>query len=275
MEKSLRIEFDQVDNTTDPADFVRYLDAARATDYYREIKRRSYRLLNLQPGDHVCDVGCGTGDDVVALAQFVGRGGRAVGIDVSETMIREAEQRAAAGLSVGSTVEFIRMDAQHLDLPDGLFDAVRAERLLQHVPDPDAALAEIVRITKLGGRVVIWEGDLDLFVIDALDYEVSRVMQRFICDGFRNGRIGHELYRRFKDLGLSDVTATPLTLELTDLAFVESALNLRASTQRAADAGLIEHERGAAWLASLEAADEAGRFFCASGGFLVFGRNEK
>jgi ubiquinone/menaquinone biosynthesis C-methylase UbiE len=273
MEKSLRIEFDQVDKTTDPTDFVRYLDAARATDYYREIKRRSYRLLNLQPGDHVCDVGCGTGDDVVALARLVASDGRAVGIDVSETMICEAEQRAVAvGLSMGSTVEFIRMDAQHLDLPDGLFDAVRAERLLQHVPDPDAALAEIVRIVKPGGRIVIWEGDLDLFVIDAPDYEVSRVMQRFICDGFRNGRIGHELYRRFKDLGLSDVTATPLTLELTDLTFVESALNLRASTQRAADAGLIAHERGAAWLASLKAAHEAGRFFCASGGFLVFGR---
>ena len=272
MDRSLRIEFDQVDQTTDPADFVRYLDATRATDYFREIKRRSYELLALHPGDHVCDVGCGTGDDVLALAGMVGTGGRALGIDASATMIGEAQRREVAA---GIAAEFAQMDARRLDLPDGRFDGVRAERLLQHVPDPDAVLAEIVRIAKPGARIVIWEADLDLFVIDAPDYATSRAMQRFICDGFRNGRIGHELYRRFKDLGLTDVQATPYTRELTDLAHVESAFNLRTSTERAVNAGLISRPRATDWLASLFAAHDAGRFFCAVGGFLAFGRTER
>ncbi len=267
--KSLRIEFDQVDRTTDPADFVRYLDATRATDFYREVKQRSYELLAPQPGEHVIDVGCGTGDDVLAMARLVGPDGRAVGVDASATMIAEAQRRAA---EAGIAAEFVQMDAQHLDLPDARFDAVRAERLLQHVPDPDAALAEMVRIAKPGARIAIWEGDLDLFVIDAPDYATSRAMQRFICDGFRNGAIGHVLYRRFKGLGLVDVHATPITRVLTDLAFVENALDLRASTQRAADAGIITHQQGTDWLASLEAARDAGHFFCATGGFLTFGR---
>jgi SAM-dependent methyltransferase len=272
MDKSLRIEFDQVDRTTEPADFVRYLDATRATDFFGEIKRRSYALLDLHPGDQVCDIGCGTGDDVLALAGLVEPGGRAVGIDASATMIREAEQR---GLAAGTGAEFVRMDAQRLDLPDALFDGVRAERLLQHIPDPNAALAEICRVAKPGARIVVWEGDLDLFVIDAPDYATSRDMQRFICDGFRNGRIGHELYRRFKDLGLTDVQATPLTRELTDFAFVESGLDLRASTERAAAKGVITQQRARDWLASLEAARDAGRFFCAVGGFLAFGRKPR
>ena len=59
-----------------PADFVRYLDATRATDFFGEIKRRSYALLDLHPGDEVCDRGCGTGDDVLALAGLLGPGGR-------------------------------------------------------------------------------------------------------------------------------------------------------------------------------------------------------
>ncbi|MGI8687343.1 MAG: methyltransferase domain-containing protein [Thermomicrobiales bacterium] len=269
MDKSLRIEFDQVDRTTDPADFVRYLDATRATDFFREIKQRSYTLLDLHPGDHVCDIGCGPGDDVLALARLVGPGGRAVGMDASETMIGEAERRAVAA---GIAADFVRMDAQRLDLPDALFDGVRAERLLQHVPNPDAALAEIVRVAKPGARIVVWEADLDLFVIDAPDYATSRAMQRFICDGFRNGGIGHELYRRFKDLGLTDVQATPLAHELTDLALVESAFDLRASTQRATAAGVIAPQRATDWLASLAAARDAGRFFCAVGGFLASGR---
>ncbi len=269
MDKSFRIKFDQVDRTTDPEDFVRYLDATRATDFFREIKRRSYALLDLHRGDHVCDIGCGTGDDVLALARLVMPSGRAVGMDVSATMIGEAERRAAAA---GIAAEFVQMDAQRLDLPDVLFDGVRAERLLQHVPDPDAALGEIVRVAKPGARIVVWEADLDLFVIDAPDYATSRAMQRFICDGFRNGGIGHELYRRFKDRDLTDVQATPLTRELTDWALVESAFDLRASTQQATATGVIAQRRVTDWLASLAAARDTGRFFCAVGGFLAFGR---
>jgi SAM-dependent methyltransferase len=269
IDKPLRIAFDQVDETTDPADFVRYLDATRATDFFREIKRRSYALLDPHPGESMLDVGCGTGDDVLALARLVGPEGRAVGVDASATMIAEATRRAA---ETEVAAEFVRMDARRLTFPDATFDGVRAERLLQHVPDPDAALAEMVRVAKPGARVVIWEADLDLFVIDAPDYATSRAMQRFICDGFRNGRIGHELYRRFKNLGLTDVQSTPLAHEHKDLALVESAFDVRASTRRAADAGIITARQGADWLASLEAARDAGRFFCAVGGFLAFGR---
>jgi ubiquinone/menaquinone biosynthesis C-methylase UbiE len=274
MAKSLRIEFDQVDQTTDPADFVRYLDATRATDFFQEIKRRSYALLALQPGDHVCDVGCGTGDDVLALARLVGPGGRALGVDASATMIAEAERRASDTGCPDRAIaaEFRQMNAQRLALPDASFHGVRAERLLQHLPDPGLALTELVRITKPGGRLVIWEADLDLFVIDAPDYATSRVMQRFICDGFRHGGIGRELYRRFQDLGLTEARATPLTRELTDLSLVESAFDLAASTRRAVAAGLIAPQRATDWLASLSAAAETGRFFGAVGGFLASGR---
>src|SRR5690349_17155383 len=108
MDKSLRVEFDQVDGTTDRADFVRYLDATRATAFYTEIKQRSYGLLDLHPGDQVCDIGCGTGDDVLALARLVSPGGRALGLDLSATMIREATRRAGAA---GVAVDFAQMDA--------------------------------------------------------------------------------------------------------------------------------------------------------------------
>jgi SAM-dependent methyltransferase len=270
MDKSLRIEFDQVDQTTDPADFVRYLDETRATEFFQEIKGRSYVLLDPQPDDQILDVGCGTGDDVLALARLVGPDGRALGVDASATMIAEAWRRAAAAGAVAA--EFIQMDAQRLDLPDARFDGVRAERLLQHVPEPDRVLAEVVRVAKPGARIVIWEADLDLFVIDAPDYATSRVMQRFICDGFRHGGIGRELYRRFHDLGLIDVRATPLVRELTELAFLESAFDLTASTRRAVEAGLIDPQHAADWLASLTKAHEAGRFFGVVGGVLAFGR---
>lgn len=268
MEKSRRIEFDQVDRTTDPADFVRYLDATRATDFYQEIKRRSYDLLALREGDAVLDVGCGTGGDVVALAERVGLSGRAVGIDFSATMIEEAQRRTAG---IGLPIEFIRGDAHHLDFSDGSFDGCRAERLLQHALDPRAVLAEMIRVTKLGGRVVIWESELEMLVFDAPDRAVSRKMQHSICDGFRNGNIGHQLYRMFQEAGLTDVQPTLLGRALTDFALVESAFDLRASARRAADEGVITATEATDWIAALEAANQAGHFFCGIAGFLVRG----
>jgi ubiquinone/menaquinone biosynthesis C-methylase UbiE len=269
VDTSLKVNFDRVDRTTDPAEFASYLDATRAIGLFQDVKRRSYALLDPRPGDCVCDVGCGTGDDVLTLARLVGPSGLAVGVDMSATMLSEARRRAAAaGIAAG----FVQSDAQRLALPDAAFDCVRVERLLQHVHDPDAVLAQLVRVARPGARIVVWEADLDLFTIDAPDYEVSRAMHRFICDGFRHGRIGHELYRRFKGLGLADVQATPLVGTFTDLAFVERAFDLPATTQKAAAAGVVASERASAWLASLTAAAEIERFFCAAGGVLAFGR---
>ena len=271
-EKSRRTSFDQVDRTTDPADFVRYLDATRATDFYQEIKRRSYDLLALQAGDAALDVGCGTGDDVLALAARVGPTGRSVGVDVSATMIAEAQRRAGSAEYRGLAVEFVRADAHRLDFPDATFNGCRAERLLQHATMPGRVLAELVRVAKPGGRVVIWESELDMLVFDAPDRATSRAMARYICDGFKSGAIGHQLYRMFLDAGLTDVQPILMGRAMTDFPLVESAFDLRASTRKAATEGVITAAAAADWIASLEAAADGGRFFCTVAGFLTSGR---
>lgn len=268
-EKSRRIEFDHVDRTTDPADFVRYLDATRATEFFQEVKRRSYDLLDLRAGDHTLDLGCGTGDDVAALAARVGPNGRAVGVDVSATMVAEARRRTEG---LGLPVEFVRGDAQHLDFPDRAFDGCRAERLLQHTADPRAVLAEMARVAKAGARVVVWESELEMLVFDTPDRAASRKMQHFICDGFKNGAIGHQLYRLFREAGLVDVEARLLGRAMTDFALVESAFDLRASVRRAVAEELLTPTEATRWITHLEEADRAGHFFCAVAGFLVSGR---
>jgi len=269
MHKSLRSEFDSVDRTTDPVDFLRYLDTTRATEFLQQIKHRTFALMDVHPGDSAADMGCGTGEDVRALATRVGPHGCAVGVDLSTTMIGAARERSCESQA---HVRLVQADVQKLAFEDGCFDAIRAERLLQHVPNPQTALREMVRVAKCGGRIVIWEGDLDLFVIDAPDYAASRVMQRFICDSFRNGCMGRRLYRHFLDCGLLDVQATPLVGQFTDFGLIESAFDLSASVERAISQKLLERERGRLWLESLRSADRAGQFFWAAGGFVVFGR---
>jgi ubiquinone/menaquinone biosynthesis C-methylase UbiE len=269
MQKSQRREFGSVDRSTDPDDFVKYLDTTRATDFFQHIKQCTLELLELHPGETAADLGCGTGEDARAMAARLGPHGRAVGVDLSATMIAKARGRQDAR---EGTAEFLQADVQSLPFADGSFDAIRAERLLQHTPDADAAIAEMVRVAKRGARIVIWEGDLDLFIIDAPDYETSRAMQRFICDGFRHGDIGHRLYRRFLESRLVDVRAMPLVGRFTDFKLIESAFDLPASIERAVAQKVIAAERATRWLESLREADSVGRFFAAVGGFITSAR---
>jgi ubiquinone/menaquinone biosynthesis C-methylase UbiE len=269
MDSPTRREFDSVDRTTDPDDFIRYLDKTRSTDFIQRIKRLKLTLMDLRSGESAADIGCGTGEDACALASLVGPRGYAVGLDLSSNMIATARQRADDGKM---NVTFVQADAHELPFADASFDAVTAERLLQHTPDADTALREIVRVAKPGGRIVIWESDLDLFVIDAPDYEASRVMQRFICDGFRNGDIGHRLYRRFLEFGLVDVQSIPLIGHFTDFALMESAFDLSASVERATAEKRLDAHRARPWLESLRSAARSGRFSASVGGFAVFGR---
>jgi ubiquinone/menaquinone biosynthesis C-methylase UbiE len=88
----------------------------------------------------VLDVGAGAGDDLRALAELVSPGGRVVGVDLNPT-----------------SAEVQRADACALPFADGTFDACRCDRTLQHVADPQKALAEMVRVTKPGGTVVVSE----------------------------------------------------------------------------------------------------------------------
>ena len=133
--------FSNIDAALDPSDFVRFMDDANAMEFFRSAKERTYALLALQAGNQVLDVGCGTGDDVRALARIVGATGLVVGIDSSQTMIDAARLR-----SVGqSGVEFHIGDAQRLDFADDTFDACRTDRVLQHLSDPQKALREMAR----------------------------------------------------------------------------------------------------------------------------------
>jgi demethylmenaquinone methyltransferase / 2-methoxy-6-polyprenyl-1,4-benzoquinol methylase len=104
------------------------------------------------PGERVLDLAAGTGTSSLA---FTGAGAQCVACDFSLGMLRVGKQRAAG--QPPSRVSFVAGDA--LDIPFGnqSFDAVTISFGLRNVADPDAALAELLRVTKPGGRLVICE----------------------------------------------------------------------------------------------------------------------
>jgi arsenite methyltransferase len=106
--------------------------------------------LNLPVGGTALDVGSGPGNVTAALGRAVGPGGLALGVDISEAMLARAV--AAEG---GPNVGFLRADAQRLPLRDGSVDAVVSIAMLQLIPDPSVAVAEMVRVLRPGRRMAV------------------------------------------------------------------------------------------------------------------------
>ncbi|MEM9939386.1 MAG: methyltransferase domain-containing protein [Pseudomonadota bacterium] len=118
------------------------------------------KLLDLKPGDRVLDLGCGEGRHVHGLHMLGGLD--IVGIDLDEPSLEKAregldylDQLDDGPKSKGGSTKFATGDATALDFPDDHFDAVICSEVLEHLPDYDAALREMRRVLKPGGRLCI------------------------------------------------------------------------------------------------------------------------
>ena len=108
------------------------------------------RLLALQPGDRVLDLGCGPGNTTRRLVDAVGPGGLVVGLDAARGML----ERAVAD-TPDEHVVYVRADAGRLPFDDGSFDAVAAFGMLYLADRPFDVIAELARVLAPGGRAAI------------------------------------------------------------------------------------------------------------------------
>lgn len=265
--KSVAIGFRDVDRASHPEAFVKYLDAVTGVEATQAYKRRSYGLLHLRSGHHVLDVGCGTGDDVRAMAERVYPDGRAIGIDNSEVMIAEAKKRSK-GLSL--PVEFRVAAAAELPFADDSFDATRSERLFQHLDDPNPALSEMIRVTRSGGRVSVLDPDWETVVIDSPDPRLTRKILLASLDTHVNPWSGRQLFALFHAAGLREIEVLPVTIPLLNFSVAEPVLELRKCVETAVEKRVISRAEGLHWLRELEERDRAGRFFSSITGFGLF-----
>lgn len=116
--------------------------------YWRSVVAR---IVGARAGDLVLDLAAGTGTSTRA---FTAAGARCIACDFSEGMLRVGAARPAPP---AGQIGFVAGDALTLPFGDATFDAVTISFGLRNVADPDAALAEMLRVTKPGGRLVICE----------------------------------------------------------------------------------------------------------------------
>jgi SAM-dependent methyltransferase len=221
------------------------LDALREHPFYASYKARTIELIGVRAGGHYLDVGAGTGADARDVAAATAS---------SWTTIDHAV--AMARLSGGTAAR-----SERLPFRDEAFDACRADRVLQYVAEPADTIAEMIRVVRHGGRIVVADPDYDTQVVEVEDQRLARRIREFRRDYARvNGAFAHRTPGVFKAAGLVDVVVEARTLVVRDPADVDNVMGLRDWAQFADTAGLISSADSARWREQLDEAARAGRF---------------
>src|SRR2546423_4769518 len=190
--------FTTVDALEDPGVFIGLLDRIQDAPDVQATRADLVARLGLRAGEQVLDLGCGTGDHTREVAALVAPGGSVVGVDFSTSMITEAGRRQA---SSAMPATFEQGDAQKLRFESNTFDACRTERMLCHVPDYQAALREMVRVTRPGGRIGVIDVDSAGVMIDNSDRAITSAFAASMTDAIQNPWVGRTLRRLIGDVG--------------------------------------------------------------------------
>lgn len=174
-----------------------------------------HEWLNVSPGIHIVDVGCGTGHFTRFLARGLKGQGHVIGIDSREVSLKTA-QRETEREGLAKIVEYRRGDALNLPLQGSFADLVACRTLLMHLKQPLKAIQEMCRITKLGGLVGAVETDYRMRCyynprgkdLDRLGRKISEAWIKGLAklDG-KDYTIGSKLPTLFARAGLVEIKA--------------------------------------------------------------------
>jgi demethylmenaquinone methyltransferase/2-methoxy-6-polyprenyl-1,4-benzoquinol methylase len=140
-ETQVRAMFDRIARVYDR------MNSVMTAGMHHRWRRRAVDLAQVGPGSRALDVATGTGDLAIELRA---RGAEVIGLDFSERMLELAREKAPG-------IEFVQGNALELPYPAASFDAVTVGFGARNLSDLDRGLAELARVTRPGGRVVILE----------------------------------------------------------------------------------------------------------------------
>lgn len=170
------------------------------------------RISGVVPGQQVLDVACGPGFLTRAFARA---GARTIGIDATEAFLAFARAEACDdGLA---TVEFRAGDAERLPFDDGTFDVVACRAAFHHFPRPAGVLAEMRRVCRPGGRVMV----ADMIGHDDPERAAYHDRVERLCDPTHVRALpAAELERLFVEAGLRVVTTRRSTMDYDALEWI-------------------------------------------------------
>jgi SAM-dependent methyltransferase len=225
------------------------------------------RALNLKTGERVLDVGSGPGHQALEMSPMVGPSGKIDGVDISESMLQIARARCDGV----SNIEFHQGDAVNLPFQAGSFDAVMSSMVFEYLPDVPAALREVHRVLKPGGRVVIHDCDWSAILWRSSDPDRMARMLKTWDNHLQDKNLPQTLNTKLRDAGFRQgdhsvyVMFNPMlnenTLSHTLIKFVTGYNASQGFDQAEIDA----------WVDDLYRLGAAGDYFFSSNEYIMVG----
>lgn len=235
----------------------------KAADWYEKFwqqqlepaQTKLLELSQLQPGEKVLDIACGSGFLSFRMSDAVTSTGHITATDISDRMI-EAAAKAAVAKNI-SNMSFRRMEAEELGFGDELFEVVICSLGLMYVTDAQQSVDEMYRVTKKGGRAsaLVWGnrnacGWADIFPI------VEKRVSSEVCPLFFRLGTGHTLQQVFEQAGFKDVSTEKMNTLLqynsaddaSGAAFIGGPVAMAWSRFN----DVVKKEAAAEYLASIE-----------------------
>lgn len=222
-------------------------------------RRRHVRAaLAARPGERILDVGCGPGFYVRELLDEVGERGSIMAVDASPDMLALARRRCEGR----GNVTFAEGNAVALPVADGDFDAALCVQVMEYVADPEAALTEMHRALRPGGRVLVWDVDWATVWWHSADADRMRRVLVAWDEHLADPSLPRTLGARLRAAGFSDVTVTGhsfATVDYDEESFAVAMLGMVADFVPGRCG--VTGDEVAAWTAEQRDLAEQGRFF--------------
>ena len=233
------------------------LYSTRDVLHRRELVRAA---LGARSGDRILDVGCGPGFYITELLEAVGREGAVAGVDISADMLAVAAKRATGH----GNVEFHEADATSLPVPDASFERAVCVQVLEYVRDVPAALAEMHRVLRPGGRMLVWDVDWSTVSWHAIDRQLMRQVLAAWDKHLTHPCLPQTLAAQLRNAGFQDVRMDAHAFATTELipdAYGGSLVPLLE--QYVAEQGGISQQEAKAWADEQRELGDCGEFFFA------------
>jgi SAM-dependent methyltransferase len=236
----------------------RKLEAVYLTPDVVAQRHHVHRRLGLTTGECVLDIGSGPGLLAYEMAAIVGSNGRVCGIDTSEDMLAISRERCAEE----PWVEFRKADATRLLFADESFDAAVSTQVYEYVADVPAALGELYRVLRPGGRALVLDSDWDSVAIYTENEErMARVLSAW-DEHFAHPRLPRTLGPDLRRAGFTIRGRDVVPLfnpEYRDDTYAKHTLEWIAGFVVGRQG--VSEEDAAAWHAEFAELAEQGRFF--------------